>query len=92
MPEIRPPARPFPAAAPAPARPDPARSVEGAPRSAAQKAFFQAALNRPQGAVETSEPNPAPATPMRVEPARAPDTSGASQRYLRPGSLLDIKV
>ena len=49
--------------------------------TAAQRAFFQAALNN-----ETFAPAPKPAT-VRAEPAAA-----SPQRLLRPGSLLDIKV
>ena len=70
-------------------RPTPARSDAV---KAAQRAFFQAALNgvEPAGAVapQVSQPRVAPA--MAVQATR-PDGTPPS-RLLRPGSLLDIKV
>jgi hypothetical protein len=58
----------------------PARDV-----SAAQKAFFQAAL----GAVQASpQPAAAPATPVAARADEAPDP----MRTYRPGKLLDITV
>ena len=56
---------------------------------AAQKAFFQAALGAAAPAsAATAEPirAAAPAARSRPQPDAEP------QRYLRPGSLLDIKV
>ncbi len=91
MAEIRPPARP---AFPPPAS---TRPTEPASASAAQRAFFQAALGKAQA---PAAPAPAPrtttvatpaATPLRAERVVAP-TAEAPTRYLRPGSLLDIKV
>jgi hypothetical protein len=67
------------AAVPAVARPQPAARVDAA--TAAQRAFFQAAL----GAAPAAPASPAPAA-AKADPAAAP------QRLPRPGSLLDIKV
>lgn len=94
MNEIRPPSLPtLPNAAGAP--------TPSSGRSAAQRAFFAAALDQPQAAaapVRAAAPQPAartaaPAlsapvqTAVRVDP-RTVDPS----RPLRPGSLLDIRV
>lgn len=68
---------PVPAAVPQHARP--AGDVR-----AAQRAFFEAALGRagaPEPKAATTEP-PAPVDVSKVE----------TQRYARPGSVLDIKV
>ena len=55
---------------------------------AAQRAFFDAALTRAAAAAPRPEPVRAAAAAARTtaEPEAQP------QRYLRPGSLLDIKV
>jgi hypothetical protein len=66
-------------------QPAPARDV-----SAAQRAFFQAALNRVQAAPEAA-PAAAPAAAPTVEPAKASEPSAPANAY-RPGKLLDIKV
>ncbi len=51
----------------------------------AQRAFFQAAMNE--------APAPAAAKPAApAAPAAAAPASEAPQRYLRPGSRVDIKV
>ena len=65
------------AALPAVVRPQPAARVDAA--SAAQRAFFQTALN---GAVAEQAPAARPAAKADATPDRLP----------RPGSLLDIKV
>ena len=66
------------------ARTTPARSEAV---KAAQRAFFQAALN---GIEPTATPQPRVTPTLRVQPA-ASDATPPS-RLLRPGSLLDIKV
>ena len=66
------------------ARVSPARSEAA---KAAQRAFFQAALNGVQP-VAAAQPKLSPAVPLQsVRPDAAPPG-----RLLRPGSLLDIKV
>jgi hypothetical protein len=55
--------------------------------SAAQRAFFQAALDRVQAA---PEPVSMP-TPAAEPPAKASEPSAPANAY-RPGKLLDIKV
>lgn len=83
MTSIRP---PFPTA-PQPAT-DPARPA----RTAAQRAFFEAAL----GKAAASQAAPAPAAsappPAPVETRAAAAPSEAPRKILRPGSLLDIRV
>lgn len=70
---------------PAPVQPQRPEGVR-----AAQRAFFQAALQGVQPAAPTrAAPTARPAAtvqPQTTAPAAEP------QRYLRPGSLLDIKV
>jgi hypothetical protein len=71
----------LPVAQPRPVRPE---------ARAAQRAFFEAAVNRAPASAPASA-----AEPVRPVAAAARTTSepGAQpQRYLRPGSLLDIKV
>jgi len=86
---------PFPNALPA--------APQGTPppqRSAAQKAFFEAALGRAapaQGQVPTRASAPAAevqvrATPVREAPVQARIPDEPPQKILRPGSLLDIRV
>lgn len=75
----------------------------GAAKTAAQRAFFDAALGKAAGAPQQA---PAPATPVRATPVQA-QTQATPQpvqrmptaqpaepptRILRPGSLLDIRV
>jgi hypothetical protein len=62
-----------------PARPAP---------SAAQRAFFQAAMG--QAAQAGPSPSPTMATPTQRVPGELP--AEPPQRLLRPGSLLDIRV
>lgn len=69
----------------------------GGARSAAQRAFFDAALTRAAPAatptpVAQARQEPAPAA-VKVQTVRV-DAGGGDQptRILRPGSLLDIKV
>ena len=69
---------------PAPVQPTPARDV-----GAAQRAFFQAALSRAQGA--TATPPPAPPAPQAISAAQAEETPDPLRGY-RPGRLLDMKV
>ena len=66
-------------------------------KSAAQKAFFQAALGQAapaavaQAAPQTTFSNPAAPAPASVQ--RIPDPGAEKpQKILRPGSLLDIRV
>lgn len=73
-------------------------------RSAAQKAFFEAALGRAapaQGSAQTQVPTktaaPAAAiqphaTPVREVPLQVRPGDEPPQKILRPGSLLDIRV
>ena len=63
---------------------------------AAQRAFFEA-VNRPAGpatsAATAARTANEPVRPVAAAgPATAQDPGGQPQRYLRPGSLLDIKV
>ena len=66
-----------------------ARSAPGRNETvrAAQRAFFQAALN---GAATTPEVQPTIRAVAAAQPVRA--DSSAPTRLLRPGSLVDIKV
>jgi hypothetical protein len=64
---------------PSPIQPAPSRDV-----SAAQRAFFQAALGRVQAAAEPA--------PTQTAPAVQAETPGDTARSYRPGKLLDIKV
>jgi hypothetical protein len=76
-----------------PANPSPARPQSPA-RTAAQRAFFQAAVQQAEAAapVRTAAAveRPVPAV-ARAAPAAAP-AAEEPQRYRRPGSLIDIKV
>lgn len=70
----------------------PARPAEPAGRTAAQRAFFEAALGKAQA---TDAPLPAvqaqpAASPVRAE--RVIEVNEQPTRFMRPGSLLDIKV
>jgi hypothetical protein len=69
------------------------RSVEGPTRTAAQRAFFEAALGRAEAARAT-EPQAATARAAPAPPSGVTVDIPAEQpaRYMRPGSLLDIKV
>ena len=61
------------------------------PRNAAQRAFFQAALNGTAPTTAAAEPAPAPrAAPVQRMMTETP--TEAPTRILRPGSLLDIRV
>ncbi len=64
--------------------------------SAAQRAFFQAALARTGAASLAAASEPAAATPLQAPaPARAavaPEPAAEPARHYRPGSLLDIKI
>lgn len=85
MAEIRPPAS---GALPQSGRP-------AAPaRSAAQRAFFQQALGAAPVAAQAQVPAlvPRPAAQGAAPVAVKTTEADAPQRYLRPGSLLDIKV
>jgi hypothetical protein len=75
---------PLPVAQPRPVRPE---------ARAAQRAFFEAAINRAAAAAPAA--STASAEPVRPAAAASRTTredTGQPQRYLRPGSLLDIKV
>jgi hypothetical protein len=52
----------------------------------AQKAFFEAALTSTQASPQKTDPTSPPASPPAAAGLAEP------QRYLRPGSRLDIKV
>jgi hypothetical protein len=67
-----------------PVQPAPARDV-----SAAQRAFFRAALERVQSASATA-PATSPSTPAPAVQASEPPPD--PMRNYRPGRLLDIKV
>ena len=76
----------------------PAGQAPDAARSAAQKAFFDAAMGRassPQTPATTA-PRPVAQTGFAVAPQRAElrPTQGAEPpaKVLRPGSLLDIRI
>ncbi|HRD29523.1 MAG TPA: hypothetical protein PLO65_14580 [Caulobacter sp.] len=83
--------------------PPPAQgSGQGAARSAAQRAFFDAALGKaatttpaqpqtaPAKAVPLQTQAPSAPQPLQRTPSAQPDEPPA--RILRPGSLLDIRV
>ena len=76
---------PLPVAQPRPVRPE---------ARAAQRAFFEAAVNR--AAATAPAASTAPVDPVRPAAAASrtvrDETQPQPQRYLRPGSLLDIKV
>jgi hypothetical protein len=59
-------------------RPQPAADVR-----AAQRAFFAAAIGQAQ-----AQPQPQPARPATASATTGPEP----ERYLRPGSIIDIKV
>jgi hypothetical protein len=70
----------------------PARPMSGARAEAirnAQKAFFQAAM--PEAHRAPPEPKPSAKPQQSAAPTATPATN-EPQRYLRPGSRLDIKV
>jgi hypothetical protein len=78
---------------PVPAGPRPAEAA----RTAAQRAFFQAAVARPGAPAEVAgTAPPVRAAPRRIEPVQVKtlpaDGAAPPARPLRPGSLLDIKV
>jgi len=85
---VRPPIFPPSQAAP------PSRSGVG--RLAAQKAFFDLALGKAAQPAQTAAatgPSPAPAAMAPVSASRIPDVDAEKpQKFLRPGSLLDIRV
>jgi hypothetical protein len=93
MAEIRPPAWPV---AATPSAPQGAAGPAAAARTAAQKAFFDAALRgvapqAPARETTTVQAQPAPRA------ARAPDLTiqlpeEPPQKILRPGSIIDIRV
>ena len=56
---------------------------------AAQKAFFQAAVT---AAAPAARPDPVGAAAAASRTGRQPEPEPEPQRYLRPGSLLDLKV
>jgi hypothetical protein len=61
---------------------------------AAQRAFFQAALGRtgaPQAAAPAAAPT-ASAAPQPIQRTAATAPAEATQKILRPGSLIDIRV
>jgi hypothetical protein len=77
---------PLPVAQPRPVRPE---------ARAAQRAFFEAAVNRAAAtAPAASAASAGPVDPVRPAAAasRTVRDETQPQRYLRPGSLLDIKV
>lgn len=55
---------------------------------AAQRAFFEAAMS---GTQATPEAAPA-AAPAKAPPAPQTEAAASAERYLRPGSRLDIRV
>jgi hypothetical protein len=67
-----------------------------AARLAAQKAFFQQAMNRPAAAASAAAPAPiqaqASALAVRTVQVRPAPGAEAPAKILRPGSLLDIRV
>lgn len=79
------PQTPFPPQTPAPAN---------TARTAAQRAFFQAAMGQAQApAKAAAPPPPEPAREtVRVQTVRAETPAEPPTRILRPGSLLDIRV
>lgn len=74
--------------------PTPQPSAQGASpaRSAAQRAFFQAAMGESQApmAARAQAPQAQPQAPVHRVPTNLPDEP--PQKILRPGSLLDIRV
>ena len=78
---------PLPVAQPRPVRPE---------ARAAQRAFFDA-VNRPTGpatpaATAAARTSNEPVRPVTAAARPGTDPGAEPQRYLRPGSLLDIKV
>ena len=78
---------PLPVAQPRPVRPE---------ARAAQRAFFDA-VHRPTGpatpaAAAAARTSNEPVRPVAAATRGAPDPQAQPERYLRPGSLLDIKV
>lgn len=83
--------------------PPPAQGGQGAAKSAAQRAFFDAALGKATGAPQQTQApatpaptalvqTPAQAAPQPVQRMPAAQPAEAPARILRPGSLLDIRV
>ena len=83
-----------------PAVTPPASGSAGNARTAAQRAFFEAALGK--AGAPTAQPQPAPTPAVRAETMPQPaaqrvrtefvQPTEPPQKILRPGSLLDIKV
>jgi hypothetical protein len=77
----------LPVAQPRPVRPE---------TRAAQRAFFEAAINQPTPTRGAAASASAAAEPIQAAAAAGRATreplDGQPQRYLRPGSLVDIKV
>lgn len=68
----------------------PGATPAGPVRTAAQRAFFEAALGKAAAAPAPSAPAAPAATPVEARAAPAP--SEPPRKILRPGSLLDIRV
>jgi hypothetical protein len=76
-------------------QPTPAQPRSDSARTAAQRAFFQAALGEAQAAssarpVDPTTPNTSRFTAQQQQKAFVPDEP--PKRILRPGSFIDIKV
>lgn len=76
--------------------PAPVQRPQGGARAEAirnaQKAFFDAALNQAQAQAPKPQPAAAQARSAQGVAAPAQPPSAEPQRFLRPGSRLDIKV
>ncbi|MBT9471036.1 MAG: hypothetical protein V4514_08720 [Pseudomonadota bacterium] len=71
----------------------PATPAQTPARSAAQRAFFEAAMGRPAAAAQPRpqiQPQAAAPAPVQRMPASLP--ADPPERILRPGSILDIRV
>ena len=77
------PQTPFPPQTPAPAN---------TTRTAAQRAFFQAALGEAQAPAKAAAPPEPAREAVRVQTERAETPAEPPTKILRPGSLLDIRV
>ena len=81
-----------------PAQPPATQPAAGDARTAAQRAFFQAALAKagaPAAPAQTTAPAPVQSRAVQPAVTRVQDETAIPprpSRILRPGSLLDIKV
>ena len=75
-----------------PAPVPPPQSAHARDMSSAQRAFFQAALERVQAAAQPAPAATSPAAPSPAHSEPKPERAAESTGGYRPGKLLDIRV